>query len=113
MKESFKPFFRLARPFLKASLVKQILIGLILGVLFAWAAPEAAHYAGFFGTIFVTALKGVAPVLVFVLVMSSIANNSVANEAAQIKPIFVLYMISTFGAAAIAVVASFLWPTVI
>ena len=43
MKESFKPFFRLARPFLKASLVKQILIGLILGVLFAWAAPEAAH----------------------------------------------------------------------
>ena len=93
--------------------MKQILIGLILGVLFAWAAPEAAHYAGFFGTIFVTALKGVAPVLVFVLVMSSIANNSVANEAAQIKPIFVLYMISTFGAAAIAVVASFLWPTVI
>ena len=68
MKTTFKPFFRMARPFLKASLVKQILVGLILGVIFAAVAPEAAHYAGFFGSIFVTALKGVAPVLVFVLV---------------------------------------------
>ena len=113
MKTTFKPFFRMARPFLKASLVKQILVGLILGVIFAAVAPEAAHYAGFFGSIFVTALKGVAPVLVFVLVMSSIANNRVADGAVEIKPIIALYCISTFGAAVIAVAASFMWPTVI
>ena len=60
-----------------------------------------------------TALKGVAPVLVFVLVMSSIANNRVADGAVEIKPIIALYCISTFGAAVIAVAASFMWPTVI
>ena len=111
---AFKPFFRFAMPFLQASLVKQILVALVLGIAFAWAFPEAASTASFLGTIFVTALKGVAPVLVFVLVMSSIANNnsvSAEGESASLKPIFVLYAVSTLGAAAVAAAASFIWPT--
>lgn len=106
-----RPLFRLAQPFLQASLVKQILVGLVLGMLFAWAFPAEAVYAGFLGTIFTTALKGVAPVLVFILVMSSIANNRVADESVQIKPIIALYLVSTFGAAVIASIASFAFPT--
>ena len=51
-----------------------------------------------------------APILVFVLVMSSIANQRLGEDL-HIKPILVLYMISTFGAAVLAVIASFIWPT--
>lgn len=102
--------FKFAMPFLQGSLVKQILVGLVLGIILGMAAPEAAKGAGFLGTIFVTALKGVAPILVFVLVMSSIANQRLGEDL-HIKPILVLYMISTFGAAALAVIASFIWPT--
>lgn len=102
--------FKFAMPFLQGSLVKQVLIGLILGAILGLTAPEAAKEAGFLGTIFVTALKGVAPILVFVLVMSSIANQRLGEDL-HIKPILALYMISTFGAAVLAVAASFLWPT--
>ena len=62
--------FKFAMPFLQASLVKQILVGLVLGIALGMAAPSVAVSMGFLGTIFVTALKGVAPILVFVLVMS-------------------------------------------
>lgn len=102
--------FKFAMPFLQGSLVKQILVGLVLGIILGMAAPEAAKGAGFLGTIFVTALKGVAPILVLVLVMSSIANQRLGEDL-HIKPILVLYMISTFGAAVLAVIASFIWPT--
>ena len=102
--------FKFAMPFLQGSLVKQILVGLVLGIILGMAAPEAAKGAGFLGTIFVTALKGVAPILVFVLVMSSIANPRVGEDL-HIKPILVRYMIATFGAAVLAVIASFIWPT--
>lgn len=105
-----KRVFKFAMPFLQGSLVKQILIGLILGIALGMTAPEIAKSAGFLGTVFVTALKGVAPILVFVLVMSSIANQRIGEDL-HIKPILALYMISTFGAAVLAVVASFLWPT--
>lgn len=107
-----KGVFKFAMPFLQASLVKQILVGLVLGIGLGLVAPEAAQKAGFLGTIFVTALKGVAPVLVFVLVMSSIANQQAGGDL-HIKPILALYATSTFLEAAFAVVASFAWPTTI
>ena len=105
-----KNVFKFAMPFLQASLVKQILIALVLGIVFALVSPEMATKAGFLGKVFVTALKAVAPVLVFVLVMSSIANQDL-NEDPHIKPIIVLYLIGTFAAAVVAVVASFAFPT--
>ena len=97
-------------PFLQASLVKQILIGLVLCVALSLVAPEAAKSVGLLGSIFVSALKGVAPILVFVLVMSSIANQQFEGQV-HIKPIIVLYLLGTFLAALTAVGASFLWPT--
>ena len=113
MKDTFRPLFRTVTPFLQASLVKQILVALVLGMLFAWAFPAGARNVALLGTIFTTALKGVAPVLVFVLVMSSIANNRVdeGSGSVHVKPILVLYLVSTFTSALVAVAASFLWPT--
>ncbi|MFP3449273.1 cation:dicarboxylate symporter family transporter, partial [Pseudomonas sp. SIMBA_067] len=67
---------RLAR----VSLVTQILLGLIAGILLALVAPEAAKATGFIGKVFVAALKGVAPILVFVLVMASIANHKQGQQ---------------------------------
>ncbi len=101
---------RFAKPFLQASLVKQILIGLVLGVICAYIAPPLAISSAFLGSLFISALKAVAPLLVFVLVMSAIANHNVETRA-HIKPVLVLYVIGTFGAALIAVVASFIFPT--
>ena len=106
-----KNVFKFAMPFLQASLVKQILVALILGIIVAFAAPAVAVSAGFLGKVFVTALKAVAPVLVFVLVMSSIANQDLEGESAHIKPIIVLYLVGTFAAAVVAVIASFMFPT--
>ena len=110
--------FRFAMPFLQTSLIKQIMAGLILGVIMALAWPEGAASVGLLGKIFVTALKGVAPVLVFILVLSAIANQgdkSPVPESGEsrnpIKVILALYIFSTFGAAILSVFASFAFPT--
>ena len=105
-----KRVFKFAMPFLQGSLVKQIVVGLVLGIALGLVAPEAAKSVGLLGTIFTSALKGVAPILVFVLVMSSIANQQFEGQI-HIKPIIALYLGGTFLAALIAVAASFMWPT--
>ena len=110
MNKTFKNVFSFAMPFLQASLVKQILVGLVLGTALAMVWPVAANEVGILGTIFVSALKGVAPVLVFVLVMSAIANQELAGDV-HIRSVIVLYLISTFASAFTAVMASFLFPT--
>ncbi|MCF5724146.1 serine/threonine transporter SstT [Pseudomonas syringae] len=89
----------------RVSLVTQIVIGLIAGILLALLLPEAARATGFIGKVFVTALKAVAPILVFVLVMASIANHKHGQET-HIKPILFLYLLGTFAAAVVAVIAS-------
>ena len=94
----------------RTSLVTQIVIGLIAGILLAWLVPSAALTAGFIGKVFVSALKAVAPILVFVLVMASIANHKHGQET-HIRPILVLYLFGTFAAAVVAVVASMLFPS--
>lgn len=111
MRTSLRKVFRFAMPFLQASLIKQILIGFVLGCLLGLSSPELAKSAGFLGTIFVTALKGVAPVLVFVLVMSSIAGRSDLSESVHIKPIIFIYLAANFSAALVAVAASFMLPS--
>lgn len=103
---------RFAMPFLQASLVKQILIGLVLGVAVALFLPQMAHACGFLGSIFIAALKAVAPLLVFVLVMSAIANQDIQTKA-HVKSVLCLYLFGTFGAALVAVGASYLFPTTI
>lgn len=98
--------------FFKGSLVKQILIGLVAGILLAWLAPEVAKMMSLLGTLFISALKAVAPILVWVLVMASIANHR-QGQKSNIRPVLVLYLLATFFAALTAVVASFMFPSVL
>lgn len=94
---------------LGGSLVKQIVIALVLGILLALVAPGAAGSVGILGGLFVSALKAVAPILVFVLVAAAIANHQ-SGTAAHMRPILVLYLVGTFAAATTAVITFFLFP---
>ncbi|WP_352339356.1 serine/threonine transporter SstT [Psychrobacter sp. 16-MNA-CIBAN-0192] len=94
----------------RIGLVPLIIIGLILGVLIGWLAPNIGIALGLLGTLFVGALKAVAPVLVFVLVMAAISQHRSDNEV-FVKPVIIMYMFGTFLAALTAVVASTLFPT--
>lgn len=91
------------------NLITQIIIAIILGILLAVVAPELAKSLAMLGSLFVSALKAVAPILVFILVASSIANQK-QNSDANLKPIVGLYFIGTVSAALISVLVSFLFP---
>ena len=93
----------------KISLVQQILIGLILGLIVALYAPAVASRVALLGTLFVGALKAIAPLLVLFLVMSSLYSQKQGVQT-NMKSVIVLYLLGTFSAAAIAVWASFLYP---
>ncbi|CNI69857.1 serine/threonine transporter SstT [Yersinia frederiksenii] len=95
---------------IRGSLVKQILVGLIAGIILALVSPQAALAVGLLGSLFVGALKAVAPVLVLMLVMSSIANHK-QGQKTSIRPILFLYLLGTFSAALVAVVVSFMFPS--
>ncbi|WAJ36107.1 serine/threonine transporter SstT [Pseudomonas sp. GOM7] len=107
MPQAVTPFLQLLN---RTSLVVQILIGLLIGIGLALVAPQAALAVGFIGDVFVSALKAVAPVLVFILVMASIANHQQGQQT-HIRPILLLYLIGTFSAALVAVAASFALPS--
>ncbi len=92
------------------SLVLQIAVGVVLGVALALIAPDAARSAMLLGTLFVSALKAVAPVLVLVLVASAIANRK-ASHTVQMRPIVIMYLVGTVAAALLAVIVSTLFPT--
>ncbi|WP_145520977.1 serine/threonine transporter SstT [Yersinia mollaretii] len=94
----------------RGSLVKQILVGLVAGIILALVSTQAAMAVGLLGTLFVGALKAVAPVLVLMLVMASIANHK-QGQKTSIRPILFLYLLGTFSAALIAVAVSFMFPS--
>ena len=103
-----------SQPFLarvaSGSLVIQILIGIVAGILLASVSPESAVKVGFLGGLFVSALKAVAPILVFILVASSIANQKKGAHT-NMRPIIILYLFGTLMASLTAVTMSFLFPT--
>jgi len=92
------------------SLVSQIIVAIILASLLASLSPDSAKAFGMLGSLFVNALKAVAPILVLVLVASAIANQKV-DSSAELKPIVSLYFIGTLSAAFVAVLLSFAFPT--
>ncbi|MFC3913675.1 serine/threonine transporter SstT [Pseudaeromonas sharmana] len=94
----------------RTGLVTRIIIGLIAGGVLAAVAPEWASAAGLLGNMFVSGLKAVAPVLVLLLVMSAIAGHK-HGQKTNIKPLLVLYLLGTFSAAVVAVIACFLFPS--
>lgn len=96
--------------FARGNLVLQILAGIVLGGILATLSPNDAKSVGLLGDLFVGALKAVAPILVFILVAASIANQK-KNQHTYMRPIVVLYLFGTFTAALTAVVLSFIFPT--
>ncbi|WP_111858401.1 serine/threonine transporter SstT [Acinetobacter sp. CFCC 10889] len=95
----------------RLSLVTRILIAIILGFIVAYLFPTSAGYVSILGDVFIKALKSVAPILVFVLVMSSIANFKVGQSNRQLKPILMLYAVGMLLAAFSSVFASIMFPS--
>ncbi|WP_409254270.1 serine/threonine transporter SstT [Bacillus sp. SCS-153A] len=91
------------------SLVKQIIIGLLMGILLAVTVPEAAKPVALLGTLFVGALKAIAPVLVLFLVMAAIVQHKRGSQT-NMKSIILLYLLGTFLAGVVAVIVSFMFP---
>ncbi|MGG2093131.1 serine/threonine transporter SstT [Bacillus sp. S13(2024)] len=93
----------------QVSLVKQIIVGLIIGIILSVTIPQVAKPVVILGTLFVGALKAIAPVLVLFLVMSAIAQHK-SGQQTNMKSIIFLYLLGTFLAGLIAVVVSFIFP---
>ena len=81
----------------KISLVKQIIIGLLIGIILALTVPEQVSGITILGDLFVGALKAVAPILVFFLVMSAISGHK-SGQKTNMKSIIILYLVGTFAA---------------
>ncbi|MFU8925219.1 serine/threonine transporter SstT [Acinetobacter puyangensis] len=94
----------------KLNLVTQIFIAFILGIVVAFLFPQSAAYFEILGELFIKALKSVAPILVFMLVISAITNYQPSNNK-QIRYIFILYAIGTTLAAGSAVLVSLIFPS--
>jgi serine/threonine transporter len=92
------------------SLVVQIVMGLVAGIVLAMVWPSGATAVGLLGTVFISALKAVAPILVLVLVAASIANHR-QGQKTHIRTILLLYVTGTLIAALVGVAASFLFPS--
>ncbi len=113
--QTAKPKHRIISAYNKVSLIKKIIIGLVIGVLLALAIPQdgaewavgLGEFISLLGTLFVSALRAVAPILVFFLVISALMN---AKTAGSMKTVIVLYILSTLIAALVAVIASFIFP---
>ena len=90
------------------SLILRIVIGLIIGIILALVVPQATPIS-VLGTLFVGALKAIAPILVFVLVMSSL-SQATEGIGKRFRTVIFLYMLSTLLAAVVAVFASFAFP---
>lgn len=94
------------------NLVNRIIVGIIIGVILALTIPDTVSGITILGTLFVSALKAVAPVLVFVLVINAIASH-VGGKATNMKMILALYGVATLAAGFVAVIVSFIFPTVL
>ena len=93
------------------SLVKRILCGLVIGAILGFVAKEAT-VIGLLGELFVGALKAVAPILVFFLVMGALAQHK-DGQKSNMGTVIGLYLIATFSAGLVAVIASFIFPVTV
>lgn len=93
----------------KIPLIGQIAIGLVIGVIIATAVPAAVPFVSIFGDLFVKALKGIAPVLVFILVTNAMLQRK-SDGNSRMKPVITLYVLGTFAASLVGVALSFLFP---
>ena len=92
----------------KIDLIKKISMGVVLGLMLGLIVPKF-QVIGLLGTLFVGALKAVAPILVFALVAHALSQTQ-KGQKTNMKMVIFLYLVGTFSAALVAVVASFLFP---
>ena len=99
---------KIIRAWNKASLIKRILIGMLLGASLGLLFPSLSGI-GILGDLFVGGLKAIAPVLVFTLVANAVSQHQKGQDT-NMKTVIFLYLLGTFAAALLAVLASFLFP---
>ena len=92
----------------ESSLILKIIIGLIIGAILGIVFPKTS-IIGLPGDLFVSALKAIAPILVFVLVASAISKAK-SGIGSRFKTVIIFYLLSTFLAAMVAIAGSFLFP---
>ena len=86
----------------RTSLVTQIVIAMFAGIALAAFFPAATPKVALLGTLFISALKAVAPVLVFILVIAAISNHK-PGEATHMRPVLFLYLVGTLVASVVGV----------
>ncbi len=110
MLEPINPRFPLTNSLNKIPFILQIVIGLIIGILLAVVYPYDKSVIPTFGTLFVKALKSVAPILVFVLVSAAIARHRQGSKT-NMKPIIAIYLISMLCSSTLALIMSYAFPS--
>ena len=101
----------IVKAYTNSPLIVRILIGLVVGVCLGLWLPQAT-FIEIFGDIFVGALKAIAPVLVLVLIISSLSKAG-SGISSRFRTVIIFYLVSTFLAASLAVVASYIFPVTI
>lgn len=91
------------------SLVKRIIAGLILGIIIALTIPDLGAPISILGSLFVGALKAIAPLLVFFLVMAALCQYKEGKKT-NMKSVILLYLLGTLSAGVVGVIGSFLFP---
>lgn len=102
---------KIVQSYVKTPLILRIAIGLVIGICLGIFAPRLTVIS-IVGEVFVGALKAIAPILVFVLVIASLANAG-AGIGGRFKTVIFFYIVSTFLAAVVAVIGSYLFPVTI
>ena len=101
-------FHRIILTWKKTNLIKRISLGIFCGALLAVLFPKASAF-GLLGEIFVGGLKAIAPLLVFSLVSNALSQQKKGQQS-NMRTVIVLYLLGTFAAAIVAVLASFIFP---
>lgn len=94
------------------NLVVRIFLGIVVGLVLALTIPDQVGFVSLFGALFVNALKAIAPILVFVLVINALSSQK-EGQSANMKVVVFLYAFGTLSAGVIAVIVSFIFPTTI
>ena len=104
-------FHRILSAWNRANLIKRISIGIVTGTLLALIFPQASA-TSLLGQIFVGGLKAIAPLLVFTLVANALSQQQ-KGQKSNMKTVIILYLIGTFAAALVAVLANYIFPVTI
>ena len=99
---------RIIRAWNKTNLIKRIGIGMTIGAILGLFVPNVSGI-GLLGDLFVGGLKAIAPILVFALVANALSQHQKGQDS-NMRTVIFLYLLGTFAAALVAVLASFLFP---